>query len=209
MGYATDQRHAFSAALLEVGPEAPTLCEGWTAYDLAAHCWVRERSAKALLGIGSKRFEHLAAAEMDATKGRMGFVELATRLAETPRTPVTLAPGGDDMVNAAEYFIHTEDVRRANGLPNRPSDPDLEDMFWARLGLIGRVFFGSSPVGVVLERAGTGQTHRVKAGAQTVTLLGTPSELLLFAFGRERAAAVRPIGLAASVQALLAAERGA
>lgn len=210
MGFATDQRHAFSDALLQVGADAPTLCVGWTAYDLASHCWVRERSVKALLGIGSKRFEHLAEAEMARAREQYGFVELASRLRDTPRTPVTLIPGGDDLVNAVEYLIHTEDVRRANGLPRRDIDPAFEDVLWRRLPMLGRVFFGKAPVGVLLERSDAdAPPARVKAGASTVTLIGCPSELILFAFGRQSAADVRLIGEPDAVDALRRANLGA
>ncbi len=208
MRYALQQRRALSDALLEVGPSAPTLCEGWTAHDLAAHCWVREHHPQALLGIASKRFEHLAADAMERTKQRYGFVELATRLASTPRTPITLVPALDEAVNTTEFLIHTEDVRRANGLPKRLLEPGLEQALWQRLGLIGRMLFARSPVGVVLEASGTDDVPvRVKAGASTVTLVGRPEELLLFAFGREKHADVRLIGDQPSVDALLAAER--
>lgn len=35
---------ALAADLLVAGPDAPTLCEGWTAADLARHLYVRERA---------------------------------------------------------------------------------------------------------------------------------------------------------------------
>nr|NLI50136.1 TIGR03085 family protein [Propionibacterium sp.] len=210
MRHAPLQRRAFSDALLEVGPSAPTLCEGWTAHDLAAHCWVREHNPTALLGIASKRFEHLAEGEMAKVKQRMGFVELATRLADTPRTPITLVPAADEAVNTVEYLIHTEDVRRANGLPKRLVPPDLEVALWRRLGLVGRLLFRGGDVGVVLEQAGSDAAPlRVKAGSATVTLVGRPSELLLFAFGREQHADVRLVGEQRAIDALLAAKRGA
>lgn len=210
MGFATEQRHAFSDALLEVGADAPTLCSGWTAYDLAAHCWVRERRVKALLGIGSPRFEHLADAEMARAREQYGFVEIASRLRDTPRTPVTLLPGGDDLVNGIEYLIHTEDVRRANGLPRRPIDAALEEVLWRRLPAMGRMFFGRAPVGVLLERTDADAPPvRAKSGASTVTVIGRPSELILFAFGRQSAADVRLIGEPTSVDALKRAKLGA
>ena len=37
------ERHALCDLLIEVGPDAPTLCEGWSTFDLAAHLVVRER----------------------------------------------------------------------------------------------------------------------------------------------------------------------
>lgn len=209
MRHATAQRRALSDSLLEVGAGAPTLCDGWTAYDLAAHCWVRERSPRALLGIGLKRYEHLAEREMAKAKERMGFIELATRLRDRPITPITLVPGGDDLVNSVEYLIHTEDVRRANELPRRAIDPALANRIWRRLPLLGRALFASSPVGVRLEREGTTETARVRPGSSTVTLVGRPEELLLFAFGRERATDVRVIGDDRSVEAFATAERRA
>ena len=210
MDIATTERQAFSDALLQVGADAPTLCAGWTAYDLASHCWVRERSVKALLGIGLARFAPLAEQEMADVRERLGFVELASRLRDTPRTPVTLVPGGDDLVNGLEYFIHTEDVRRANGLPARPVDPAFEDVVWKRLRLLGRAFFAKVPVGVRLERSDApAPAVRVKAGASTVTGVGRPTELLLFAFGRKDAADVRLIGEPESVDAVRHADLGA
>jgi hypothetical protein len=40
---ARSERHALCDLLTEVGADAPTLCEGWNAFDLAAHLVVRER----------------------------------------------------------------------------------------------------------------------------------------------------------------------
>ena len=45
------ERAALSDTLLAVGPEAPTLCEGWLARDLAAHLVLREHRPIASLGI--------------------------------------------------------------------------------------------------------------------------------------------------------------
>src|SRR5438093_701284 len=45
-----------SALLASVGPEAPTLGAGWTAYDLAAHLAVRDRVPAAWPGIALSRF---------------------------------------------------------------------------------------------------------------------------------------------------------
>ena len=37
------ERHELSDLLDQLGPDEPTLCEGWTTADLAAHLVVRER----------------------------------------------------------------------------------------------------------------------------------------------------------------------
>ncbi|MCX5046594.1 maleylpyruvate isomerase family mycothiol-dependent enzyme, partial [Aldersonia sp. NBC_00410] len=43
MSLARSERIALVATMTEVGPDAPTLCDGWTARDLAAHLITRER----------------------------------------------------------------------------------------------------------------------------------------------------------------------
>src|ERR1700753_2819253 len=45
------ERAAMVATFRAVGPDAPTLCEGWTTRDLTAHLLVRERRPDALPGI--------------------------------------------------------------------------------------------------------------------------------------------------------------
>ena len=51
MTAAQRERAALVQTLRAVGPDAPTLCEGWTTRDLAAHLVVRERRLDATLGI--------------------------------------------------------------------------------------------------------------------------------------------------------------
>jgi hypothetical protein len=50
-GDAQGERRALADLFLELGPDAPTLCEGWRTADLAAHLVVRERRPDAALGI--------------------------------------------------------------------------------------------------------------------------------------------------------------
>ena len=51
MTVADDERHELASLLLEVGPDAPTLCEGWTTRDLAAHLVIRQDRVDAQAGI--------------------------------------------------------------------------------------------------------------------------------------------------------------
>src|SRR6202007_499940 len=51
MSAARRERSALVETLRRVGPDAPTLCEGWTTRDLAAHLVVRERRLDATPGI--------------------------------------------------------------------------------------------------------------------------------------------------------------
>ena len=51
MSYSREERLALCALLDETGPDAPTLCEGWTTGDLAAHLVLRERRPDAAAGV--------------------------------------------------------------------------------------------------------------------------------------------------------------
>ena len=51
MTLARDERLALCALLDQTGPQAPTLCEGWTTRDLAAHLVLREHRPDAGAGV--------------------------------------------------------------------------------------------------------------------------------------------------------------
>ncbi len=54
MSYSREERRALCALLDETGPDAPTLCEGWTTGDLAAHLVLRERRPDAAAGVAGR-----------------------------------------------------------------------------------------------------------------------------------------------------------
>jgi uncharacterized protein (TIGR03085 family) len=118
-------------------------------------------------------------------------------------------PGLTGLVNALEYFVHHEDVRRARpGWEPREMDSDVEDLIWSRLGTQGRLMFRRAGVGVTLVRADTGARAAVRGAAPTVTLTGDPAELLLYAFGRRSVARVETGGEAGAVARLASAPLG-
>src|SRR3954449_5453884 len=49
--WAALERTALIDAFTELGPDAPTLCEGWTTKDMAAHVYVREHRPMPALGV--------------------------------------------------------------------------------------------------------------------------------------------------------------
>ena len=51
MSAAQRERAALVQTMTATGPDAPTLCEGWTTKDLAAHLVIRERRLDATPGI--------------------------------------------------------------------------------------------------------------------------------------------------------------
>ncbi|MFX4273116.1 TIGR03085 family metal-binding protein [Propionibacteriaceae bacterium Y1685] len=198
MTLAKSERAQLCELLLEVGPDAPTLCEGWTTHDLAAHLWVRETDPLGAPGIVVPPLAGLTDRRMAEAKSRRSYEELVGRIARGPeRFSLFSLPGVDEPANATEYFVHHEDVRRAGDAPSPPRTLAAadEEWLWRRLTLLGRAFFRNSGVGVVLERADASDDHvRVAPGSRTVTLVGRPSELLLYAFGRRDQADVRTVG---------------
>lgn len=215
MTFAKTERAELCDLFDRVGPDAPTLCAGWSTQDLAAHLWIREADPLGAPGIVAKPLAGLTERRMAEAKTRWPYPELVERVRQGPaRLSVFAFPGVDEEANTVEYFIHHEDVRRAGSdpAPPRELDPEVEDWMWRRLKLMGRAMFRRSPVGVVLERAqpeeaaGEPQTIRAMPGGQTVTIVGRPSELMLYAHGRRDQADVRLIGDDDALAQLAAAE---
>lgn len=203
MAFARTERAELCDLLDRVGPDAPTLCAGWVTQDLAAHLWIREADPLGASGIVAKPLAGLTERRMAEVKTRWSFSELVERIRQGPaRLSVFAFPGVDEEANTVEYFVHHEDVRRAGSEPEPPRelDPEVEDWMWRRLKLMGRAMFRRAPVGVVLERVQSAdpldepQTIRAMPGGQTVTIIGRPSELMIYALGRRAYADVRLIG---------------
>ncbi|MET7741445.1 TIGR03085 family metal-binding protein [Streptomyces sp. NPDC005385] len=179
------------ADLLEaVGPEAPTLCEGWNSRDLAAHVVVRERRPDAAGGLIVKqlapRLERVMAEF--ATKPYEELVQLV-RTGPPRFSPFSLKQI-DEASNVVEFYVHTEDVRRAQpGWTQRPLDAVFQEALWSRLERTARLMGRGTPTGVVLRRP-NGQTTVLNKNTPVVTVTGEPSELLMFAFGRQAVADV-------------------
>ncbi|MDO5700650.1 MAG: TIGR03085 family metal-binding protein [Bowdeniella nasicola] len=107
---AVRERHDLVALSREVGPDAPTLCDPWTSADLLAHLYVRENCPKALPGIAGGPLAHLAEREMVRALDRFGFSGLADQVLAGPPAPMKFC---DSQANTLEYFVHHEDLRRA------------------------------------------------------------------------------------------------
>lgn len=212
MTFAKSERTELCDLFDQLGPDAPTLCGDWTTHDLAAHLWIRETDPVGAPGIVAKPLSGLTERRMAETRDRWPYAELVDRIRTGPaRFSVFAFPGVDEPANTTEYFVHHEDVRRAgeSPLPPRQLDPEVENWMWRRLKLVGRAYFRRAQVGVMLERTvaegtdgrGPGASDgddaavlRVANGAQIVTIIGRPSELLLFAQGRTAVADVRLVG---------------
>ncbi|MFJ2782688.1 TIGR03085 family metal-binding protein [Streptomyces sp. NPDC093249] len=179
------------ADLLEAaGPDAPTLCEGWLARDLAAHVVVRERRPDAAAG------SLVPALRERGDRVRAEFAEKPyeelIRLIRTgpPRFSPFAVKQVDEGANTVEFYVHAEDVRRAQpDWSARALDPVFADALWSRLERTARLLGRKAPVGLVLRRP-NGQTAVAHRGTPVVTVSGEPGELTMYLFGRQSSAKV-------------------
>lgn len=211
MSHASTERQALAATLREVGPNAATLCTGWTSRDLAAHLVVRERRPDTEPGVVLPTVPGLGALTDRVRRGyaRRDYTRLVDDFAAGPPwySPFAL-PGFDARANLTEFFVHCEDVRRAqpDWLP-RMLDDSYTRALWDAVSRGGRLLFRHSPVGVVVRVPG-GPSRQVRGGADGVVLTGEPGELLLLATGRRNHAGVDVTGPDDALQAFAEARLG-
>jgi uncharacterized protein (TIGR03085 family) len=191
------ERAELADLFAELGPDAPTLCEGWSTAHLAAHLVVRERRPDALPGLGleevgvggplaawSHRLE-------DRLRQSTPYGEVVARFRAGPPVWSPMGPALGKLLNTAEFVIHHEDVRRAQpGWSPRPLPRKVQDALWPSAVLFARRAAGRG-CALQLRRtdAADGET-RVGRGPLYTTLAGEPLELLLWAAGRKDAARV-------------------
>jgi uncharacterized protein (TIGR03085 family) len=206
--HARGERSALCDLLDRLGPDAPTLCAGWTTYDLAAHLAVRERRPDAMGGIAIKALAGYTASVQNGFKARHPFPELVGVIRK-PGGVYGLLPALDEAVNTLELFVHHEDVRRAQpAWQPRELPADLEALIWKRVSTGARLMLRKSPVGVVLHRLGGGVALGGPRGGSRVEVTGKAAELLMFCFGRQAHARVELTGDPASVARLREAALG-
>ncbi|MBS2962714.1 TIGR03085 family protein [Actinocrinis puniceicyclus] len=213
-GFARQERSALADTLLRVGPDAPTLCTGWSASDLAAHLIIRESRPVAAAGILVKGLAPLTQRAQDAVKQNTPFPQLVEKVRQGPPLWSFFRVGAvDAAANVVEFFVHHEDLRRAVGDPPRQLERTYSDELWNRLRRQARLSYRSAPVGVTLVRAEDDDSPRqtIVAKAATplmVTVTGPAGELVLFTSGRKEAARVQLSGDEAAVERLRGAKLG-
>ena len=218
MSYSRDERLALCALLDKTGPDAPTLCAGWNTGDLAAHLVLREHRPDAAAGVLGGPLAGYTARVQQRIRQRIPFPDLVRMIRSgPPRLSVMALPGMDERINAVEFFVHHEDVRRAaDGWEPRVLASGESDMLWDRLRM-ARFMLRKAPVGVELARDDVGPaaettatddtggaSYRITARNATpaVTVVGSPAELTLWVMGRRAAARVRMDGIQAAVTKL-------
>lgn len=171
---------------LSVGPKAPTLCGGWTVKDLLVHLVVRDGDPLGATGIVLKP---LSGFTERATKrlGNESMDTLVRRVRRPPAwSPYRVGPI-DRALNTLEYYVHHEDIRRADPRwEQRNLTHQEQQAIWRPLGLIGRGLVRAVGVPVVIRWAGSKQTATLAGGSDPVVVTGLPSELVIFLFGRSQ-----------------------
>jgi len=179
----------------EVGPGAPTLCEGWATRDLAAHIILRETRPDLAAGM----FVPFLQGRLESAQDALAATAFPALVEKVRTGPPFWNPMGipviDELMNLVEFVVHHEDVLRGDVMtggqpgPRREVDPAIDKAVWGALKRMAPMMFRRSEIPVSLTVPGRG-TIEAKAGPDPVLISGTPIELLLTAYGRGRAAAV-------------------
>ena len=218
MGYARDERLALSALLDQAGPREPTLCEGWTTLDLAAHLVLREHRPDAGLGLlGGPLAAHTRSVQRRLA-GRTPYPRLVQMIRNgPPRLSLFGLPGADERANAGGV------LRAPRGRAPRPAGlgaaqdrpgPDRDALAAAGDGQVrpaeGAGRRRARPGRPARAGPAGGPRVRITAKARTpvVTVTGPPAELTMWTFGRTAAARVRLDGSEEAVAALSRARWG-
>ncbi len=191
-------RDALVEALLSAGPGRPTLCEGWQTQHLAAHVVLREGSAL-VAGLVLKplqsRLERRTRELGDSAAAPAAYQELVARIAAGPSAGrlterlrhLPAVRRAAQAANLLEFYVHTEDVRRAQHrwAPRRLAD-GYADALFTELARTARLRYRAEDAGIVLARSNGQRVVARKPGpdGSSRTVSGPAGELVLHAFGR-------------------------
>lgn len=182
MSFSSTERRRLADLLLKLGPDAPTLCEGWNTKDLATHLLLRETRPWLAFGLAKN-----AAAKV----GEREYGGIVKEWAAGPGTfnPLRLVDG---LVNTAEHFVHHEDVRRGSGeIVPRDFSQAVEKQLHQVLTLVAPRMLAKSATPVVLYPTGHGRVLAAERrgvsedGESVVGVSGDVGELVLWVFGRD------------------------
>ena len=188
IGLAQRERQTLCDLLVELGPEGPTLCAGWMTADLAAHLVVRERRPDSGPGLVWPPLAGHTDKVRRSVRDRTPWEDLVATVRRGP--PFLLRPF-DGAMNTVEFFIHVEDVRRAQaGWEPRPLSPEMADALWTRLGPGGM----AKKVAATIVLSSPERPEKESGTGRRVVVTGDPGELTMFGAGRQGAAKVEITG---------------
>ncbi len=185
----------------ELGPAAPTLSGKWDTHHLAAHLVARERDPLSSLKAAIPKYGDAA---VETLVVESAFPELVERVRSGPPTlSIFGSRSTDKNFNTLEFFIHHEDVRRAQPSWSRRVLPVwAENQVWSRIRIFAKAIMRHSRVPVSLARADTDDVSVASKGDEPAVVRGLPTELALFVYGRPDVADVSFDGPQAAVRRL-------
>jgi len=108
-------------------------------------------------------------------------------------------------MNTVEFFIHLEDVRRAQARwEPRPISPEAADALWARVSAGGM----AKKVPATIVITSPGRADKEHGSGPLLTLAGEPADLIMFGASRQGASRVEISGGAALATRLRSASLG-
>lgn len=190
----------------EVGPDAPTLCGDWTTRELAAHLVARERNPLSGPGIVfGGPFARVTDWAMERELQR-DYPVLVDRVRSGPPLIPWRLPAVRTVLNLNEYFVHHEDVRRADGRPPRTDREDLDAGLRPVVERMAALQLWRRHLDVeLIDEAGRTVARH---GEQPPRVVGRPGELLLWLNGRGAVADVAFEGSEDEVSRLWDADLG-
>ncbi len=203
------ERQALSDTLLELGPDAPTLCDPWRTRDLAAHLVLREHKPFLATGIWFAPLQ----GRMERGQSSIAAGSYPALVEKVRSGPPKWAPTHlgrvDALLNTTELVIHHEDALRGDGAvgPRREVPERTQRAVMVALKRSASLMFRRAGVRVRLVAPGAEPIAAGK-GDRVVTVAGQPVELLLLASGRLRVADVELDGLPEDVETLRNARLG-
>ena len=180
------ERHDLCDLSLVLGEDAPTLCGDWTAKQLVAHLLVRENRPWAAAGIVVPPLSGLTEKSMERM-ARKDFGVLVEKLRDPGLNMYRLRPA-EVAFNTLEYFVHYEDLRRAQpGWEPRELEAADLGLIWKLGRGSGRLMARRLGLPLRIRRNDTGAEAVLSSGDDPVVVSGPPGEVVLFLFGREYA----------------------
>ena len=191
------------------GRTRPTLNEGWTTRDLAAHLVVRERRPDAAAGI------LLPPLRGHGERVRGGGRRPALRRAGRAGPPAAVVEPGEQPAHrrAGQHVgvLHPPRGRPpgpAGLAPARPAGRACRPRSGSGCRCMARLALRRFPAHRPDPGARARRDRRRPAGGESLRLVGAPGELALFLFGRQRVARVQLDGPAALAHRLRTARLG-
>lgn len=188
--FARSERAELCDLLVNVGPDQPTLCTGWTTRDLAAHLVIRERRPDAAAGIVVKSLAGHTE-RVRAKTAEQPFDRLISLVRHPPAWSLAGFGPADRVTNTTEFFIHHEDVRRA--LPDwtpRALPREFGEALHRQIKIVARLRLRRFPAKITINIPGYGEPLVAGAGGPELSVTGDPGELSLFLGGRQQVADV-------------------